>query len=221
MLSERERTRAKILGVLLQDARRKAGRSVGECAEVLRISPEAMERAERGEQVVSLPDLEILAMFLKVPLAHFWGSQTISEEEKPDFAFMASLRQRMIGALLHQARLQANRTVQQLADEIKVDPARILDYEAGKEAVPLFQLERLGRFLGVSLGYFSDDQHGPLARHEAEQKMKQRFENLPANVKAFVVEPINLSYLETAMRLSEMDVRKLRSIAEGLLDITF
>jgi hypothetical protein len=51
--------------------------------------------------------------------------------------------------------------------------------------------------------------------------MQQRFEQLPPDIKAFVVEPINLSYLQTAMRLSELDVDKLRSIAEGILDITF
>jgi hypothetical protein len=33
--------------------------------------------------------------------------------------------------------------------------------------------------------------------------------------------PVNVSYLETAKKISEMDVGKLRQIAEDLLEITF
>jgi transcriptional regulator with XRE-family HTH domain len=220
-MNERERTRAKILGVLIQDARRHAGRTGEECAQVLNMTAAEFARAERGEVVVSLPDLEVLAIYLKVPMSHFWGNSTVSEEQTPDFGTMVSLRQRMIGALLRQARLEAGRSVQELAAEIKVDTARIQAYEAGHEAIPLFQLERLGRFLGVSVAYFSDDQRGPLARHESEQKMQRRFASLPDDLRAFVAEPINMSYLETAKKLSEMDVKKLRNIAEGILDITF
>ena len=69
--------------------------------------------------------------------------------------------------------------------------------------------------------YFADDKFGPLARHEANLLMQKRFDELPPDVKAFVAEPINLSYLETAMRLSALDVDQLRNIAEGILDITF
>lgn len=221
MMNERERTRAKILGVLIQDARRHAGRTVEACAQVLNITPEEFARAERGEHVLSLPDLEVLAIYLKVPISHFWGNETMSAEQTPDFATMVSLRQRMIGALLRQARLEAGRSQQELADEIKVDIGRIQSYESGNEPIPLFHLERLGRFLGVSVAYFSDDQRGPLARHESEQKMQRRFASLPEDLRAFVAEPINISYLETAKRLSELDVKKLRNIAEGILDITF
>jgi hypothetical protein len=60
-----------------------------------------------------------------------------------------------------------------------------------------------------------------LAQHEARQKMLKRFDELSPEVKKFVVEPINLSYIETAMRLSDFDVKRLRNIAEGILDITF
>ncbi len=50
--------------------------------------------------------------------------------------------------------------------------------------------------------------------------MQQHFDELPPEVQAFVVEPVNIGYLETAMRLSKLDVHRLRRIAEGLLDIT-
>ena len=101
------------------------------------------------------------------------------------------------------------------------EPEQIRHYESGTTTVPLFELEKIGNFLGVNLDYFSDEARGPLAQHEAGQKMQKRFEELPPEIREFVVEPINLSYVRIAKQLSEMDVKKLRNIAEGLLDITF
>ncbi|MCI0393831.1 MAG: helix-turn-helix domain-containing protein [Chloroflexi bacterium] len=220
-MNDVDQTRAKILGVLIQDACVYAGRSVDDCAEVLGMTVEEFGKVQRGEQPLSLPELEILAIYLKVPMAHFWGNETVGQERQPDYSDLLALRRRIIGTLLRQARLQAKRTTQDVANEIGVGVERVNEYELGETSVPLFDLERMAKYLGVSLDYFSDDKRGPLGRHEAEQKMQKRFNNLPPKVKAFVTEPINLSYLETAMRLSEMNVQKLRSIAEGILDITF
>ena len=60
-----------------------------------------------------------------------------------------------------------------------------------------------------------------LAQHEAEQKIRDRFESLPPEMQKFVTEPINISYLDIAVRLSEMNVNALRTVAENILNITF
>jgi transcriptional regulator with XRE-family HTH domain len=157
-----------------------------------------------------------------VPMSHFWNSSADSgPKPASDFGDFMVLRQRIIGALLSQARLQAKVTVEDMAQELGVEGDLIGAYEAGERPIPLFELEQMGKVLEVPLDYFSETGHGPLARHEVEQKIQRRFDELPPEVKAFVTEPINLSYLETAMRLSELDVHRLRSIAEGILDITF
>jgi hypothetical protein len=39
-------------------------------------------------------------------------------------------------------------------------------------------------------------------------------------MRQFILRPINRSYLELAMELSDMEVDKLRTIAESILDIT-
>jgi hypothetical protein len=39
-------------------------------------------------------------------------------------------------------------------------------------------------------------------------------------LQSFVSQPINRPYIELAQRLSEMPTAKLRTIAEGLLEIT-
>jgi transcriptional regulator with XRE-family HTH domain len=220
-MSDVDVTRAKILGVLIQDARLHSGRSVADCAKMLHLSEDAFAAAERGEHVLSLPDLEVLALYLKVPISHFWSNQVYGDTQQADFSDLLAMRQRIVGALLRQARLQASRSVQDLAAEIKVTPELVQKYEMGQEPIPLTHLERLARYMAVSLDYFLDSQRGPLAQHELDQKIQRRLDSLPPELRAFVAEPINVSYLETAKRLSELDVNKLRNIAEGLLDITY
>jgi transcriptional regulator with XRE-family HTH domain len=160
-------------------------------------------------------------MYLHVPMAYFWGSASVEIPDEIDFGGFTNIRHRIIGALLKRARLQSNRSIEEIAGHIGGTVEQVQDYETGKTAVPLFDLDRIGKYLGVNLDYFSDEARGPLAEHEAGQKMQKRFEELPPEIRQFVVEPINLSYVQIAMRLSELDVKQLRNIAEGLLDITF
>jgi transcriptional regulator with XRE-family HTH domain len=220
-LNEHNRTRAKILGVLIRDARLHAGRSLEECARVIHLPPQEFKQAEEGEYVLSLTHLEVLAMYLKVPLNHFWGDKVLGNYHRTDYGEVLKSRNRAIGQLLHQAREKTGRTVQAVAKEIGVPPSKVTAYEEGSEAVPLFHLDRMARFLGHSLNFFIDDNSGALGKHEAEQRMKQKLDNLPPEVRAFVAEPINLSYLEIAMKLSNMNVKELRSVAENILNITF
>lgn len=53
--------RAKMLGVMLRDARMAAARSLPDCAHMLRIEPSLLEAWEYGDEVPSLPQLELLA----------------------------------------------------------------------------------------------------------------------------------------------------------------
>lgn len=220
-MKELDITRAKILGVLIRDARLYAGRSRKDCAAALNITEDAFMAAEEGEASLALPQLEALAMYLDVPLSHFWGTETLDRPRRVDYTDFIDLRNKMVGAHIRQARLEANRRPADLAEELDTDEATIAAYEAGKEAVPYFQLERLGKYLGVTVDYFLDRQHGPLAEHEARHKVADRMAAMPEDVQAFIANPVNLTYLETAKKLSEIDVQRLRTIAESILDITF
>jgi len=53
-----------------------------------------------------------------------------------------------------------------------------------------------------------------------EQEAINSFMKLPPELRAFVCLPVNLPYLELARNLSQLSTEKLRSVAEGLLDIT-
>lgn len=220
-MNEQDITRAKILGVLIRDARVYADRSIEDCASAIGIPADDFARAEAGDYIVSLPELEVLALYLNVPMAHFWGSQTLGKIQKPDYKQLLGIRHKIVGGLLRQARMASGISVEELANTATIPTSRLQAYEMGHAAVPLLELERLATALSVPLDYFIDNQRGPLGRHETAQKRRKHFEELPTEIQDFVSTPINISYLETAKRLSELDVFQLRRIAEGILDITF
>jgi transcriptional regulator with XRE-family HTH domain len=71
--------RAKTLGALIQDARLSARMSIRECAEALGTSDGSFRSYENGTKSPSLPELEVLSYFLDVPISHFWGTDTLSD----------------------------------------------------------------------------------------------------------------------------------------------
>ena len=185
------------------------------------MTPETFGQVEEGEQVVSLPELEVLAVYLNVPMGYFWGTHTLDGAGQPSFQEMLSLRHKIVGGLLRQARLDAGLTIEEVAENAGEEAATIEAYETGQVKLPYLQLEELAKILDLSINHFLDDKHGPLGRHEARQKMERRFREMSPEMKEFVTKPANIAYLRTAKRLSEMDVEQLRAIAAGILEITY
>lgn len=221
-MSQVNSNRAGLLADLIRNARLQAGRSAEDCAQVLGITSEEFAGIEAGEWPISLPGLEVLAMEFGLPMTYFWGDiETSPESAAPDYDLYSSLRQRIIGVALRRARLETGQSLTEAAADLELDSEQLAAYEDGRDPIPYLLLEQFANYYGISVQLFTEEDYGPLARHEAKLRLERRFDQLPPEVKAFVVEPINLSYLETAIRLSEMDVDKLRKIAEGILDITF
>jgi transcriptional regulator with XRE-family HTH domain len=220
-MSEMDPSRAKYLGTLIAEARENAGLVATDCAQALGMPVEAYEEAEQGVLPLSLPQLEVLAMVLNVPMAYFWRGEELQKAPVIDFATYMTLRQRIIGISLQQARLDAGWSVERLADEADLSAEQVAAFEQGDEPIPYLLLASLADLLDAPLNDFTLEKDGPLGRHERALARRQQFEDLPEDVQAFVATPANLIYLQTAMRLSAMDVDRLRSIAEGILDITF
>jgi transcriptional regulator with XRE-family HTH domain len=220
-MSESDPSRAQFLGTLIRDARENAAVTPDECARALDLSVEAYHQAEKGELPLNLPQLEVLAMILNVPMSYFWRGQALQKEPDIDYGMYMALRQRIVGVSLRQARVDAGWSVQRLADEAELTTEQVEAFERGDEPIPYLLLETLADLLDAPLNEFTVEQDGPLSRHEQALARHQNFDDLPEAVQAFVAEPGNLIYLQTAMRLSDMDVDQLRGIAEGLLDITF
>ena len=92
-------------------------------------------------------------------------------------------------------------------------------FEMGRASIPLPVLEYLGNAFNRPIFEFQDKQ-GPVGLRVSQQRTMDDFLELSPELQAFVSKPINRPYLELAQRLSEMSVDKLRSVGEGILEIT-
>jgi len=215
--------RTKKLGVLIRDARLSARRSLQESAQAIGVPRGVLRAYEEGRRAPSLPELEVLVYYLKLPLSHFWGKDAMSEDALPNEALdlpqLLSLRQRVIGALLRQERNNANLSLKDVADATGISTGRLKAYELGQRPIPLPHLEALITALGSKIENFFD-RNGPVGHWMTSQKAMDKFLELPEEMQVFVCQPVNRPYLELAIKLSEMSRERLRSVAEGLLDIT-
>ncbi len=215
--------RMKKLGVLIRDARLASRRDIGECAEAVGVTKSIFRSYEEGRRAPSLPELETLVYYLKLPIHHFWSQSSISDEapaaEPFDLPRLVEVRQRMIGALLRQRRNDASISIKALSRETSISGARLKAYELGERPIPLPELEVLATALGSRVETFFDES-GPIGQWMNDQKGIQQFLELPRELQNFVCQPVNRPYLELALKLSSLSTEKLRSVAEGLLDIT-
>ncbi len=216
--------RSRKLGVLIRDARIAARKTLPECAHSIGVTPGILRAWEEGRRAPSLPELEVLAYLLGLPLRHFWSKDAISDDAAPtenlNLPALVGIRQRLVGALLRQMRETASISPRALAEQSGLPAARIKSYELGERPIPLPELEALVALLGGQIETLFD-QTGPIGLWMTQQKAVQDFLQLPVELQNFVCKPVNRPYLELAMKLSNMSTEKLRSVAEDLLDITF
>lgn len=215
--------RAKILGVLIKNARLSAGKTLEECAQVMHIPNTKLEECELGEQSLSLPELEVLAHYLEVPLDHFWGRALLPSKQLPvpdfDIERLIKIRTRIIGTLIRMRREEVGLTVEEFSGQVGILPEQVSAYELGEMAIPLPLLETITRILGQPIQKFQD-KDGPLGEWANHRLNINNFKDMPPEIQAFISRPINRPYIELAERMSQMSVQKLRSIAEGILEIT-
>jgi transcriptional regulator with XRE-family HTH domain len=212
------------LGVLLLDARQTTRCTPQEFADAMGISLDQYETYETGVGAPSLPELEALAYTLSIPLEQFWGNHLLKDQtaqaEIGKDERLRKIRNRLIGTRLRQERNQVNLTIEDLAFRTGLTVEEIEGYESGDLPIPIPHLEIFAREMNIPLDEFHD-QHGPVGQWRSKQDAHAQFDDLSPDLKAFICQPINRPYLELAMRLSGLPVEKLRSVAEGLLEITF
>lgn len=214
--------RARILGVLIRDARLTKGLTDEACAHELGVPLTTVQAWELGQESPTLPQLEILAYFIGVPVSHFWDTKTITaqqEERHVPQATYLELRDRVIGTLLRLARQEAKLSQVDLAVACGLSAGDVDEYEFGRKPLPFTRLTSLAVTLKVPLAYFidTDSRVGDwLNREEAYR----RFSELPDSIRDFVAQPSNRIYLELAIKLSKLPVQDLRDVGESILDIT-
>jgi transcriptional regulator with XRE-family HTH domain len=214
--------RAKMLGVLMRDARTACGLSPQECARTMGIPPATLASFETGRRPFSLPELEAFALAVNLPVLRLLHPDRLFSQDQravPNLRSVIELRQRMIAVRLRQFRTEKGVSRSSLASQTGISSRRISSFEAGQRPIPLPELEALARALGVEPDSFLDPS-GPAKERELEHKAVEQFQKLPQDIRDFLTHPINEPYLRLAMRMSELPAERLRTIAEGILEIT-
>ena len=139
MVEEKLALRNRIIGLLLRDARERAEKTKRECAVALGVSTGTITAYEEGRKAISLPEIEVLAYVLDTPVSHFWEHDPDfeAEEEPPPLQEVLALRHRIVGALLRQARLEADVSQKELAEVLGCSGSTISSYEFGKRPISL------------------------------------------------------------------------------------
>lgn len=216
--------RSKKLGVLLRDARLLRRKTLPECAEAVGTTAGILRAWEEGRKSPSLPELEILAHFLSIPVDSFWSDSILSEgalrSESLDIQTLIKIRQRFIGASIRQEREKSGLSLQKVSELSGISTKRLKTLETGQRPFPVPELEGLITILGGTIESLFD-QKGPIGTWMVEQKAVESFQQLPVEIQEFVSRPVNRPYLDLAMKLSNISSEKLRSVAENILDITY
>jgi len=215
----------KIIGVALRSARTRAGKTVQECAVALTCPPEFISEAEQGQASLTLPQIEVLAHVLNTPLEYMLGEQDFRDDNVQDtplpYDNVMTIRRKIIGVLLRQARLALGRTLDDIATAQRYTPEHLARIELGEEQIDLVELRSLAKYLNIPFEDFIQKDIIPLTPAEREARDLEHLAHLPADVREFVPQPINRPYLQVAMNLSHMPAEALRQIASGLLEITY
>jgi transcriptional regulator with XRE-family HTH domain len=215
----------RMLGLLLKDARSHAGQTVEEVSTLLGIPESQIQAFEAGQSAPSLPELELLAFAYNVPIGQFWGAETLRRQaekrvQPEKISEVLMLRSRILGLRLRQLRDERGITLAQAAEQSGISSDHIQAAENGSISLPLYELEAVANVLRVNLNDLYDP-HGEVGSWLKAQDDFEEFARLSPELRAFVLKPINRSYLELAMKLSDMETDRLRDIAASILEITY
>ncbi|MBC7223832.1 MAG: helix-turn-helix transcriptional regulator [Anaerolineae bacterium] len=211
-------SRLELVGRLLRRARLAAELSQKEAAARAGISRALLARSERGAASLTLPHLELLSRIYGVPITRLLEDDTLDAPLPADADEYVTIRRKMIGVLLRQARLAHGKSLNEYAEAIGYPPERLAAVEFGEADIPLPDLERLADLSGVLVTHFADPDLVPPAVQAEGQA--QQFAQMPEDVREFIAQPSNVLYIRVAMLLSQLSAETLRQIGEGLLDIT-
>ncbi len=221
MTKQTQQLRAKMVGAMLREARVAAGISLKEAAAAIGASSGALSSYEFGRKAASLPELELLAYTYDFSLRNFSSPEKFIKRTKANVnpSLLLSLRHRQIATALHKQREAAGLTQRELAESAGLTLPRLRAYEKGSKPIPFPDLEVLASRLGLSPESYVDQQP-PIGAWDSAKRAFEFLSELPMEMQQFIATPGNLPYLRLAMRLSKVPVDRLRTVGEGLIDIS-
>ncbi|MFQ5942129.1 MAG: helix-turn-helix domain-containing protein [Anaerolineales bacterium] len=219
----RLKLKTKMVGAEIRAAREDSGKSIKSAADLIGISSSTMSSYEHGRKGISLPELELLAYWLDIPVANLLDGLPSAPERTVHFdpKVVVSFRQKMIGALLRKHRIASEMTIGELAEKVGFPASRISAYERGTRQIPIPYLEVVVDALGKSMDEYIDTEgQGPIAGWYRERRAYETFRSLPPDFRDFLAAPENSGFVRAAMRLRDIPPDKLQSLSESLATLT-
>ncbi len=213
------------LGANLNQAREACGKSVKDCAHMLRIPVSRLRNYENGSLFPSLPELETLSYLFGVPFQILLGSEAVLTEylHEPDenqLEQLHKLRQQDIATRFQIAREQGEVSLKDLAARCSVPVSRVKRYERGDSAIPLDELLKLAQGLALDPLQLLD-QESPIGEWQTTQERLAAFQKFPEELQDLLLDPNYQATISLARRLQDIGLEKLVDLSnaiERLLD---
>jgi transcriptional regulator with XRE-family HTH domain len=146
----------------IKQIRKLKNRSLHDCAKVLNIPKERYHHFEEGNGVLSLPELELLAIFLEVPMQSLFQDSDLeldqaallSEEKMPMYK---NLRDKMIRTKLNLEMENKCISLENLSDNTGISLQTLKSYQENGESIPFDHLTRITEHLGIPINSLLQD----------------------------------------------------------------
>ena len=212
---EARRLRGKIVGVLIRMYRLEAQRSLADCAKFMRAEPQLVEAWENGDEAPSLPELELLAVYLNGSGTDADGAPAQRPSAQEEYL---CIRRRLIGAMLRAARESAGISQQELGAAAGLEADQLERFELGEEALPISWLVALAQGVKADLGHFLVKPQFLLEESPPVNLTEQGGE-YEAEWGQFSLKSENQAFIRLAMAFQQMARADLHRIADALFAI--
>lgn len=187
-----------------------------DCAKALGVSKETYRRYEDGSKPLSLPELELLGLFLGVtPVSLIDHNQSYEEISKlfqkdirPHFLI---LRRKMIGALISASRKSKALSVEDLQQTTQINADNLYAYEKGNTPIPLADLFLICDYLDIPLKALFESNWAAENNQSLPIQESDLYQVLPNDEKK-PEEDDFMSLLEALQRLSKSDQAEIAKL---------
>ena len=229
MDSQLSSIKMKKLGMKLAMTRQDSGYSLMDLSRETGIDTDALAAFEQGSSNPSLPQLETLATTYDRSIEDFISDKPLATKKKGfdtlGLVRREKLHDRMIGLQIKKHRIDQHLSVEALAQSSGINQSEMEENESGLTSIPFLVLVALCHELVIFYEMFitikpADQVETKLAQEPQQVLTQNPSSILPDELQEFVNKPVNLPFVELAQKMSEMDAKKLRQIAESILEIT-
>lgn len=152
-------TTTEVITKRIKYIRKSKRRSMHDCATILGLSRESYHAIEAGTTPLSLPELELLAIYLGVNPSDFLNEDShhplysayLDEDIRPQFL---ALREKMIQALIAIERTNNNLSWEDIEAATQISVDQLLEYDNGDSPIPLHDLIKISKYLEIPIDEF-------------------------------------------------------------------